>query len=125
MYSRLIADLHRYKMSHPLSGGGDALLWPGHNVGSCIMNNDHALDVGSFRQNYFRPALRALGMPRMHVHAIRHTAASLWLAARFKPDEVSRWLGHANTTTDSIYAHLYPSDYTVHVARFDAFVWAN
>jgi integrase len=50
----------------------------------------------------------------------------LWLAAGFKPYEVSRWLGHASvTTTDSIYAHLYPSDYTAHVTRFDDFVRAS
>jgi len=125
MHSGLIADLRRYKMSHPRSGDGDALLWPGRNVGSHVLNYDHVLDVGSFRRNYFRPALRALGMPDMRVHDLRHTAASLWLAAGFKPYEVSRWLGHANiTTTDSIYAHLYPSDYTEHVAKFDAFVGA-
>ena len=33
-----------------------------------------------------------------------------------------RWLGHASiTTTDTIYAHLYPSDYTRYVAQFAAF----
>ena len=44
-------------------------------------------------------------------------------AAGFPPYEVSRWLGHANlATTDAIYAHLYPSDYSAHVDRFSAFV---
>ncbi len=58
----------------------------------------------------------------MPVHDLRNTAASLWLAAGFKPYDVSSWLGHAKiTTADSIYAHLYPSDYIEHVARFDAF----
>ncbi|WP_285037044.1 tyrosine-type recombinase/integrase [Plantibacter sp. ME-Dv--P-095] len=104
------------------SGDGDSLLWPGRNVGSHVLNYAHILDVGSFRRNYSRSALRALGMPDMRVHDLHHTAASPWLAAGLKPYEVSRWLGHANiTTTDSIYAHLYPSDYTEHVARFDAF----
>lgn len=123
MRSGLIADLRRYKMSHPRSGDDNALLSPGRNGGSHVLNYDHVLDVGSFRRNYFRPALRALGMPDVRVHDLRHTAASLWLAAGFKPYEVSSWLGHANVnTTDRIYAHLYPSDYTEHVARFDAFV---
>ena len=118
MHSGLIADLRRYRMSHPLSGDSDAPLWPGRKLGSHVLNYDHLLNAGSFR-----PALRALGMPDMRVRDLRHTAAYLWLAAEFKPYEVSQWLGHANvTTTDSIYAHLYPSDYTEHVARFDAFV---
>ncbi|WP_426626316.1 tyrosine-type recombinase/integrase [Leifsonia sp. McL0607] len=54
---------------------------------------------------------------------LRHTYASLMFAAGFKPYEVSRWMGHANvSTTDGIYAHLYPSDYNEQIARFDAFV---
>ncbi|PPG07099.1 MULTISPECIES: tyrosine-type recombinase/integrase [unclassified Rathayibacter] len=58
----------------------------------------------------------------MRVHDLRHTAASLWLAAGFQPYEVSRWLGHSSvTTTDTIYAHLYATDYTLHIAKFDAF----
>lgn len=62
-------------------------------------------------------------MPKMRFHDLRHTFASLMLAAGFKPYEVSRWMGHANvTTTDSIYAHLYPSDYAQQVAKFEAFV---
>jgi hypothetical protein len=32
-------------------------------------------------------------------------------------------MAHANlATTDSIYAHLYPSDYSAHQDRFAAFV---
>ncbi|MDH6237892.1 tyrosine-type recombinase/integrase [Cryobacterium sp. CG_9.6] len=123
MHSGLIAELRRYKMLHPHSGDPGALFWPGRAVGTHAVDFERVLDVGSFRRNYFRYALRAVGLPEMRVHDLRHTAASLWLAAGFKPYEVSRWLGHASvTTTDSIYAHLYPSDYTEHVARFDAFV---
>jgi integrase len=121
--SGMIRDLKKYKMAHPRSGEPDALLWPGRNVGSHAVNYERVLDVGSFRRNYFRPALKALQMPDMRVHDLRHTAASLWLAAGVKPYEVSRWLGHASiTTTDTIYAHLYASDYSEHIALFDRFV---
>ena len=79
--------------------------------------------VSITRRNYFRPALRAVGLREMRVHDLRHTAASLWLAAGFEPWEVSRWLGHASiTTTDTIYAHLFPSDYSRHVAQFAEYV---
>lgn len=58
----------------------------------------------------------------MRVHHLRHTAASLRLAAGFPPYQVSRWLGHANVvTTDTIYPHLYPTDYSQHVERFERF----
>lgn len=123
----LIADLRRYKMTHPRSGDPEALLWPGRKVGGLAeVDYDRVLDVGSFRRIYFRPVLRALGLKEMRVHDLRHTAASLWLAAGFEPWEVSRWLGHASiTTTDTIYAHLYPSGYTRHIEKFSAFVRAD
>lgn len=62
-------------------------------------------------------------MPEMRFHDLRHTYASLMLAAGFQPYEVSRWMGHASlVTTDTIYSHLYVSNYATHVERFDAFV---
>ena len=78
----------------------------------------------SFRRSYLKPALRSLTMDDgMRFHDLRHTFASLMLAAQFPPYEVSRWMGHANlATTDTIYAHLYPSDYSAHLERFQAFV---
>jgi integrase len=124
MHSGLIAELRRYKMQHPRSGDPEALLWPGRKLGGVAeIDYTRVLDVGSFRRNYFRPTLRALGLQEMRVHDLRHTAASLWLAAGFKPYEVSRWLGHASiTTTDAIYTHIYPSDYAHHVTKFDEFL---
>ncbi|MCU1420186.1 MAG: site-specific integrase [Mycetocola sp.] len=125
VHSGLRADLRKYVLAHPRSGDPNALLWPGRAVGPATVDYGRVLDVGSFRRNYFRPALKRAGLPDIRVHDLRHTAASLWLAAGFKPYEVSRWLGHANiNTTDSIYAHLYPSDYSEHVARFDHFLRA-
>lgn len=48
------------------------------------------------------------------------------LAAGFKPYEVSRWTGHASVSIpDSIYAHLYPIDYTDKIAQFEQFVPAR
>ncbi|KZX21142.1 tyrosine-type recombinase/integrase [Rathayibacter tanaceti] len=124
MHSGLIRDLRRYLLQHPHSGNPAALFWPGRAVGGKhSLDYSRVMDNASFRRNYFRPALAAAKLPDMRVHDLRHTAASLWLAAGFQPYEVSRWLGHSNvTTTDTIYAHLYATDYTSHVAKFDAFV---
>jgi integrase len=61
----------------------------------------------------------------MRFHDLRHTFASLMLTAQFPPYEVSRWMGLANlATTDSIYAHLYPSYYSACLNKFEAFVGA-
>ncbi|GAA3741460.1 hypothetical protein GCM10022239_16400 [Leifsonia bigeumensis] len=59
----------------------------------------------------------------MRLHDLRHTFASLMLAAGFKTYEVSRWMCHAfGATTDGLYVHLYPVDYDAQIARFEAFV---
>ncbi|MBD8583456.1 tyrosine-type recombinase/integrase [Frigoribacterium sp. CFBP 8766] len=120
----LVADLREYLVTHPRSGDPDALVWPGRNPGSHAVTYERVFDVASFRRNYLKPALRSLEMDDgMRFHDLRHTFASLMLAAQFPPYEVSRWMGHANlATTDSIYAHLYPSDYSAHLDRFEAFV---
>ncbi len=119
---RLTADLRSFMMDHPNSGAPSALFWPGRAPGSHVLDFDRVWDVASFRRNYFKPALKRTGLPLMRVHDLRHTAASLWLAAGFPPFQVSRWLGHASVvTTDTVYSHLYQTDYAQHVARFEAF----
>ena len=119
----LVADLREYLMTHPRSGDPDSLVWPGRSPGSHAVTYERVFDVASFRRNYLKPALRSLTMDDgMRFHDLRHTFASLMLAAQFPPYEVSRWMGHANlATTDTIYAHLYPSDYSAHIAKCEAF----
>ena len=70
-----------------------------------------------------RPLLPELGLPpKMRWHDLRHTSASLMLAHDRNPWKVSRWMGHASlVTTDTIYSHLYPSDYSAEIAQFEAF----
>lgn len=119
----LIGELRELLLQHPASGDGDALFWPGRRHGPRTVDWSRPLDGSSFLRHYFKPALARLDMPTMRVHDLRHTFASLMLAAGFKPYEVSRWMGHANVaTTDAIYAHLYPSDYTAQLDRFEQFV---
>jgi len=49
----------------------------------------------------------AAGVPAVRVHDLRHTAASLWLAAGADPKVVQRVLGHATATmTMDLYGHL-------------------
>ncbi len=60
----------------------------------------------NWRARVFRPALRRAGLRRVRVHDLRHSCASLWLAAGVDIAEVSRALGHASPLiTMSVYAH--------------------
>lgn len=108
---------------NPNGGDPDALFWPGRANGSRRLDWARPIDVGGFRSYYLVPTARRLGVvPHLRMHDLRHTYASLMLAAGFKPYEVSRWMGHASvSTTDGIYGHLYPSDYADQIARFEAF----
>jgi integrase len=55
----------------------------------------------------WRAATVAAGVPDVRVHDLRHTAASLWLAAGADPKVVQRVLGHATAAmTMDLYGHL-------------------
>ena len=62
--------------------------------------------------NWKRPAgwsaaAAAAGLRGFRVHDLRHTAASVWLAARADPKVVQRVLGHATASmTMDLYGHL-------------------
>lgn len=49
------------------------------------------------------------GLPRIRLHDLRHTSASIGLAAGESLIEVSRRLGHSSiTVTADIYSHIAP-----------------
>ncbi|WP_439030383.1 tyrosine-type recombinase/integrase [Gordonia terrae] len=69
----------------------------------------------NFYKAVFRPAvLRAGTAPTgLKFHALRHTYASLCVAAGIPPLEIARFMGHAKVTTRfSVYAHLFEDDHT-------------
>jgi integrase len=52
-------------------------------------------------------ARKAIGVPALRVHDLRHTAASIWLAHGADPKVVQRVLGHATAAmTMDLYGHL-------------------
>ena len=60
-------------------------------------------------KKHFHPALTRAGLPLIRFHDLRHTAATLLLAARVNPKVVSEMLGHASISiTLDIYAHVLP-----------------
>lgn len=90
----LIADLRLFLLMHPNSGDPDALCWPARRNGSRRLDFSRNIDCGSVLQYYMRPLLPDLGLPpKMRWHDLRHTYASLMLAAGIQPYKLSRWMG--------------------------------
>lgn len=83
----------------------------------------------TFYKAVYRPAvLRANRLlpsvalpPALKFHALRHTYASLCVAAGIPPLEIARFMGHAKvTTTLSVYAHLFADDHSDAMAALGA-----
>lgn len=67
------------------------------------------MDPRSFTRSFERLAKRA-GVPRIRFHDLRHTHATLMLAAGTHVKVMSERLGHSTiSTTMNTYAHVLPS----------------
>ena len=60
-------------------------------------------------RRHFKPLLEHAGLPNIRLYDLRHTAATLGLAAGVSPKVVSEQLGHASVAfTLEIYSHVLP-----------------
>jgi integrase len=60
-------------------------------------------------RRYFKPLLRKAGLPNIRLYDLRHTAATLALAAGVSPKIISEQLGHASVAfTLDVYSHVLP-----------------
>jgi len=67
--------------------------------------------MNNFRRNIWKPATNAAGLDGLTPPGLRHTAASLYIAAGTPPKVVQRILGHASIAiTLDLYGHLYPDE---------------
>ena len=55
------------------------------------------VDNKNFTERVWAPLLRHLGLAARRPYQMRHTAATLWLAAGESPEWIARQLGHTNT----------------------------
>ncbi|OBH94299.1 tyrosine-type recombinase/integrase [Mycobacterium sp. E2733] len=95
-----------------------------------VVNWSAMLRHQTFYKAVFRPAvLRANRLggadpvlpPALKFHALRHTYASLCVAAGIPPLQLSRFMGHAKvTTTLAIYTHLFDDDHAETMAALEA-----
>src|SRR5262249_52406679 len=66
-------------------------------------------DVNNLRHSWWYSLLTWAGLPRIRIHDLRHTCATLLLARGINVKVVSEMLGHANIAiTLSIYGHVLP-----------------
>ena len=89
-----------------------------------MLTYDRPLDPKGFYRYSFKPAARAIGMPDLKLHELRHTFATLVLeSGAFDMFQLSRLMGQASVSiTDKVYAHLRKKDYSAQLAMFSAFV---
>jgi integrase len=74
----------------------------------------------NFRSRVFAPAAEAIGVPGLTPHDLRHTAASLAVAAGANVKAVQRRLGHASAAmTLDVYAGLFGDDLDAVADRLD------
>ncbi|MBN9734802.1 MULTISPECIES: site-specific integrase [unclassified Pseudonocardia] len=139
----LADDLRAYLATHPRSGDPEAPLFPARygyrskGVARSILvatvehpatldsyNWTAPVDPGTLYSNYFRPALRAVGLPAsapatddapairgVRLHDLRHSFAVLSLTAGAHYMQVSKWLGHESfVTTLTIYGDYIDED---------------
>lgn len=86
-------------------------------AGSRLANAPLALD------HILASAARTAGVPNLRPHALRHTFATLLLAAGAALPSVSRMLGHANVAvTAAVYCHHLAGQDQAAIARLEAFI---
>lgn len=68
------------------------------------------LDARNVLRASFRPLLGRAGLPRIRLHDLRHTAATLLLGAGVHPKKVQDLLGHSTISlTLDTYSHIVPA----------------
>jgi integrase len=84
---------------------------------------NHRMFYGAVYQPSVLRAIR-LGadlLPNLRFHSLRHTYASLCVAAGISPLHLARFMGHSKvTTTLAIYTHLFEDDHSDAMAALDA-----
>ena len=75
---------------------------------------------------HFRSILNLAGLPRIRLYDLRHSAATIALAAGVSPKVVSEQLGHASTAfTLDTYAHVLPHMQDDAAARVEAMLFGK
>lgn len=79
-------------------------------------------DLHNWRAREWIPALEAAGIPRRRVYDLRHTYATLALAAGIQTFELSRYMGTSLRMIDDTYGHLSGTAAAAAAALMDAHI---
>ncbi len=83
------------------------------------------LDPSTVSHNFSR-AMKKSGLPYINFHGMRHTHATMLLAAGVNPKVVSERLGHASVAfTLDTYAHVLPTMQSDAAEKFDAMIFSE
>jgi integrase len=94
----------RERQAADIAAAGD--LWPPNTDGWCFLTNTGRLVHPDFWSNAWGRFVKRHGLPPLGVHGLRHTAATLLIAAGIPARTVAGRLGHSSvSTTTDIYAH--------------------
>ena len=113
----LLRDLQTKASAHSLCPEGRDLVFKtasGHPI--------HA----DYLAKHFKMILELAGLPRIRLYDLRHSAATIALAAGVSPKVVSEQLGHASTAfTLDTYAHVLPHMQDEAAARIEAMLFGE
>ena len=101
-----LLELHRRDQQHERQAWGAA--WT--DTGMVFTREDGTLLSPDYLTRRFKALVRAVGVPPIRFHGLRHTSASLALAAGVAMKVVSERLGHsAIAITADLYTHVAPT----------------
>ncbi len=83
------------------------------------------LNLNEFRRDIWTPAIRAAGLEHRTPYALRHTYASLSIAAGVSLFELSRFMGTSAEQIDKTYGHLLPDSHERARTALDSFLAAE
>jgi integrase len=103
-----VAVLKTHKTAQNAERLKAGLLWQDHDL-VFTSTIGTPVDVGNLTYRSFRPLLKRAGLPRIRIHDLRHTAATLMLGRGVHPKIVQEILGYSTIApTMDTYSHVLP-----------------
>ncbi len=98
----LLRQLHQRHLRERLLHG------PDYNPQGFVLNHSGKPYAPDYISNRFSTLIREAGLPKLTLHGLRHSFASIANSQRVSLYSICKALGHSNTTiTSQIYTHLF------------------
>ncbi|HEX8279574.1 MAG TPA: tyrosine-type recombinase/integrase, partial [Segetibacter sp.] len=105
----LIHNLIIHKQKQIIQKLGAKEIWEDNDLIFCGQFGT-PLSIPNLTYRYFRPILKAAGLPQIRLYDLRHTHATLLLMAEENPKVVAERLGHSTIVlTLDTYSHVLPT----------------